>query len=82
VACSIAGETSSYLWNQEEKEMNQQTRAGNKNKKKSKSDRAQSAKEESTEHKLDKELEMTFPASDPPAIIQPAPDKKSTGSTQ
>jgi hypothetical protein len=33
------------------------------------------SRKKSTEHKIDKELEMTFPASDPPSIVQPASDK-------
>jgi len=61
--------------------MNQKNMSDNKKQKQSESDRAISKKEESTERELDKELEMTFPASDPLAIIQPAPHKDSADQT-
>ena len=61
--------------------MNQQKMKEHKAQKINKQPNCAQSKQKSIERKLDKELEMTFPASDPLASVQPKPDKKSTSET-
>jgi len=62
--------------------MSQENNTENKKSNPGKSDLGRSKKKKDTERRvdteLDKELEMTFPASDALAITQPGPEKKPT----